>query len=547
MHQECSLCFIRQKHFFSLSNMGFSLELLFPKSTLQASLDSHGGSLRLNLLDVTHHVEGTLWKIVIASADNLLESLDGILKAHELSSGTSENLSNMEWLTHELLNLTGPAHNKLIILRQLIHTKNGNDILQSLVILEELLGGTSNLVVLVSDHSGIKHTGGGVKRIDSGVDTQLSNGTGKHSGGIQVCEGGSGGRIRKIISRHVDSLDGGNGSLGSGGNTLLKPTHISGKSRLVTDSGRNTSQKGGHLRTGLGETEDIVNEEQHILSLLITEVLGNGQSSKGDTGTGSRGLVHLPVHKGSLGALSGSSLVINLDDTSLNHLVVEIVTLTGTFTNTSEDGVSSVVHGNVVDKLHDNDSLSDTGSTEETNLTSLGVGSQKVNNLDTRDQNLLTLTLLSEGGCAAVEGSELGGFLVGKDGSLLIDGLTNDVDDTSQGLGADRHLDGLTGVSALLATDKSVGGLHGNGTHGVLSKMLGDLKDKTLALGLNLKSVENLGKLLIELNIHNGTNDLGDLSHTGDSGGAAEGAGATLGNETSSTGSEHGLSMNLSL
>jgi F0F1-type ATP synthase beta subunit len=33
--------------------------------------------------------------------------------------------------------------------------------------------------------------------------------------------------------------------------------------------------KGRHLGTGLGETENVVNEEQHILTLLVTEVLGN--------------------------------------------------------------------------------------------------------------------------------------------------------------------------------------------------------------------------------------------------------------------------------
>jgi hypothetical protein len=71
--------------------------------------------------------------------------------------------------------------------------------------------------------------------------------------------------------------------------------------------------------------------------------------------------------------------------------------------------------------------------------------------------------------------------------------------------------------------------------------VLGDLEDETFAFGFNLKGIENLGKLLVELNIDNGTNDLGDLTDTGGGGGrATEGASAVLGNETSSTGSEHG-------
>jgi len=37
-----------------------------------------------------------------------------------------------------------------------------------------------------------------------------------------------------------------------------------------------------NLRVGLGEAEDVVNEEQHVLPLLVTEVLGNGKTSEGN-------------------------------------------------------------------------------------------------------------------------------------------------------------------------------------------------------------------------------------------------------------------------
>ena len=435
------------------------------------------------------------------TVDDLLEALDGVIEADELTGGTGENLSDVEGLGHELLDLTRPGDNELVILGKLVHTKNGNDILEALVILEDLLGGTGDLVVLVSDHTRVKHTGCGVEGIDGGVDTKLGNGTGKDGGGVQVSEGGGRGGIGKIIGRHVDGLDGGNGTLGGGGNTLLEATHVRGKSGLVTDGGGNTSEKGGHLGTGLGEAEDVVNEEEHILALLVTEVLGNGETGKGDTGTGTRGLVHLTVHEGGLGSVGRAGLLIDLDDATLNHLVVEIVTLAGTLADTGEDGVTTVVHGNVVNELHDNDGLADTGTTEETNLTTLGVGGEEIDDLDTGDENLLGLTLLGEGGRSAVEGGELLGLLVGEDGSLLVDGLADDVDDTAKGLRTDGNLDGGAGVLTDLTTDETVRGLHGNGTDGVLSEMLGDLKDEALGTigDLDLEGVENLGELLIEL------------------------------------------------
>ena len=100
----------------------------------------------------------------------------------------------------------------------------------------------------------------------------------------------------------------------------------------------------------LSESEDVVNEEQHVLSLLVTEVLGHSQSSQSNTGTGAGGLVHLTVDKGDLGGL-----VLQADDAALNHLVVQVVTLTGPLALSGKDGVTSVSLGHVVDQLHDED------------------------------------------------------------------------------------------------------------------------------------------------------------------------------------------------
>jgi len=71
-------------------------------------------------------------------------------------------------------------------------------------------------------------------------------------------------------------------------------------------------------------------------------LLSDCQTSKGDTGTGSWWLVHLTENKGDLG------LAIKLDDTSLLHFVVQVVTLTSTLTDTSEDGETTVSLGDVV-------------------------------------------------------------------------------------------------------------------------------------------------------------------------------------------------------
>jgi len=196
-----------------------------------------------------------------------------------------------------------------------------------------------------------------------------------------MSECSSGGGIGQIISWYIDGLYGSNGTSSGGGNTLLKGTHIGGKGGLISDSRWDTTKEGGHLRASLGESENVVDEKKHILVLLISEVLSNGETGETDTSSGTWGLVHLSVHKGGLG-----SWAIWLDDTGLDHFVVKIVTFTGALTDTGEHGETTVKLSDVVDKLHNKHSLADTGTTEKTNLSTLGVRSQKIDNLNTSDE-----------------------------------------------------------------------------------------------------------------------------------------------------------------
>ena len=105
-------------------------------------------------------------------------------------------------------------------------------------------------------------------------------------------------------------------------------THVSRQRGLVTDGRGDTTEQRRHLRTRLGETEDVVDEQKHVLALLVTEVLRDGETSERDTGTGTRGLVHLTEDESDLG------VTLEVDDTGLNHFVVQVVTLTSTLTDT---------------------------------------------------------------------------------------------------------------------------------------------------------------------------------------------------------------------
>ena len=198
-------------------------------------------------------------------------------------------------------------------------------------------------------------------------------------------------------------------------------THVRGKRGLVTDGGRDTTEKGRHLRTGLGEAENVVDEEKHVLALLVTEVLSNGETSKSDTGTGTRGLVHLTEDESDLG------VTLEVDDTGLNHFVVQVVTLTGTLADTSEDRETTVGFGDVVNQLLNEHSLADTSTTKETNLSTTSVGSEKIDDLDTSNQDLGRSRLVNELRGVGMDGKKL----VALDRTTLIDGVTSDVDDAA--------------------------------------------------------------------------------------------------------------------
>lgn len=64
-----------------------------------------------------------------------LEALDGFLQGHQFTQMASEDLSHLEGLGQETLDLASTGHSKFVLFRQLIHTQNGNDILQGFVVL----------------------------------------------------------------------------------------------------------------------------------------------------------------------------------------------------------------------------------------------------------------------------------------------------------------------------------------------------------------------------------------------------------------------------
>jgi hypothetical protein len=82
------------------------------------------------------------------------------VKQEETSTRVPQMKTHLEWLRQEVLCLTRPRDSELVILGKLVHTQNGNDVLERLVVLEKLLDVTGGVVVLSTDNVRVENPRG---------------------------------------------------------------------------------------------------------------------------------------------------------------------------------------------------------------------------------------------------------------------------------------------------------------------------------------------------------------------------------------------------
>src|SRR5438270_5351632 len=124
-----------------------------PEGYWQLALASllHLFALRPGLVDGSDHVEGLLGQVVVLAFENLLESAHRLLHRNGFALPAGEALRNVEGLGEKALHLARPADRQLVVLRQLLHAEDGDDVLQVLVALHGLLHALGRVVVLLPD------------------------------------------------------------------------------------------------------------------------------------------------------------------------------------------------------------------------------------------------------------------------------------------------------------------------------------------------------------------------------------------------------------
>ncbi len=230
-------------------------------------------------------------------------------------------------------------------------------------------------------------------------------------------------------------------------------------------SRRNTAEQRRHLGARLGEAEDVVDEEQHVLA-LVAEVLGDGEARERNARTRARRLVHLAEHEGAFGPGGRAVILMRvLVHAGLDHLVVEVVALAGALTHAGEHGVTAVGLRDIVDELLDEHRLAHAGATEEADLTATSVRSQQVNDLDAGDEDLRFRRLVDKARRVLMDSAARRG----DHGAGFVHRLADDVHDAAQRLVADRHRDRRTGIGDFSAAHETFGRVHRDGANRVLA------------------------------------------------------------------------------
>ena len=115
--------------------------------------------------------------------------------------------------------------------------------------------------------------------------------------------------------------------------------------------------------------------------------------------------------------------------------MIKIIAFARAFADAGEYRITAVRLGDVVDQFHDQHSLADAGTAEQTDLAALGVGREQVHHLDAGDENLRFGRLIGVGRCVLMDCALTLTF----DRTGFIDRIADHVDDAAEQSRSDRH------------------------------------------------------------------------------------------------------------
>src|SRR5205814_6110330 len=147
----------------------------------------------------------------------------------------------------------------------------------------------------------------------------------------QVSKGRRRRGIGDVVCLNVDRLHRSDRSVLGRGDALLQIAHLGCEGRLIADGARHAAKKRRDLRASLRKPEYVVDEDEHVGVLDVSEILGDRKTRESNSETRARWLVHLTVDQSR-----------GVDDSRLFHLQIKIVAFAGSLTDATEHRFAAV-------------------------------------------------------------------------------------------------------------------------------------------------------------------------------------------------------------
>ncbi len=145
--------------------------------------------------------------------------------------------------------------------------------------------------------------------------------------------------------------------------------------------------------------------------------------------------------------------------------MVKVITLTGTLAYTGKYGISTVLCCDVTNQLLDQNGFTYTCTAEESDFTTLLIGAEQIDNLDTGLEKLGLGSLFFESGSRFVD--RLIAYSFGS--GLIVDRFSEDVKNSAQCVLSDRNRNRSAGGNCFHAAHQTVRRTHGDTSYDVVT------------------------------------------------------------------------------
>ena len=319
-------------------------------------------------------------------------------------------------------------------------------------------------VVLRADDARIENARRAGQRIDRRINAALDDLPAEVGRRVQVRKRRGRSRVGVVVGRHVNRLHRSDRTALRRSDALLQFADFGVEVRLIAHGRRHAAEKRGNFRARLHETENVVDEEQHVEMLLVAEIFRDGQAGEADAQTRPGRLGHLAVNQ----SRARLFRIARHDDAAFGHFQPQVVAFARAFADAREHGNAAVLHRDVVNQLHDENGLAHARAAEKTNLAALQIRLDQVDDLDSRLKHFERRGLIFERRRRPVNRI----VRIADDGPELIDGFPKNVHHAAKRCTAHGNFDPFSEIVRLHAAHHALDGLHRDGADAAFAEVL---------------------------------------------------------------------------